>query len=154
VEVRLGEEIPLKKTENRLPRQINNGDLTEFIGRKLTEEAKYWIKDETVLEEDPLNILEIYLTRWKCKDSFRFINQSYNLEDARVQSYIALRNTVSLVIAVFFFIIVILAAGLGLRILLKKVYKKAKRLFEIPPFKQYAICDGIYNLLWGQIFKL
>jgi len=351
----LGEEIPLKKTENRLSRQINNGDLTEFVGRKLTGEAKYWIKDETVLaldlsdiskeyskkqeylalvrdgsqkgkirkgywtleilgadtdgdrmiplygelysqraddfqsenkqilgaidlvrevigkkgiwtldrgadrgiifkgllarelrftirlrgdrdlvlidkrrregrkrsslsltkscrcrrrvklnickegevpkikdlylgsrmvklpfsdthltlvvvkgysknplmlltnveeaEDDPLSILEIYLTRWKCEESFRFIKQSYNLEDVRVQSYIALRNVVSFVMAVFFFVSVVLAVGMRLRILLKKVYEKAKRLFEIPPFKQYAICDGIYNLLWGGKFS-
>ena len=53
---------------------------------------------------------------------------------------------------VFFFISVILAAGVILRILLKKVYEKAKRLFEIPRSKQYAICDGIYNLLWGGKF--
>jgi len=104
-------------------------------------------------EDDPLSILEIYLTRWKCEESFRFIKQSYNLEDVRVQSYIALRNTVSFVTAVFFFVSVVLAAGMRLRILLKKVYEKAKRLFEIPPFKQYAICDGIYNLLWGGKFS-
>jgi len=104
-------------------------------------------------EDDPSNILEIYLTRWKCDESFRFLKQSYNLEDVRVQSYIALRNTVSLVTAVFFFISVILVVGLRLRIFLKKVYEKAKRLFEIPPFKQYAICDGIYNLLWGGKFS-
>ena len=35
----------------------------------------------------------------------------------------------------------------------KKVYEKSKRLFEIPPFKQYAICDGIYNLLFGRKFS-
>jgi len=104
-------------------------------------------------EDDPLSILEIYLTRWKCEESFRFIKQSYNLEDVRVQSYIALRNVVSFVMAVFFFVSVVLAAGMRLRILLKKVYEKAKRLFEIPPFKQYAICDGIYNLLWGGKFS-
>ncbi len=71
----------------------------------------------------------------------------------RVQSYIALRNTVSFVMAVFFFVSVVLAASMRLRILFKKVYEKAKRLFEIPPFKQYAICDGIYNLLWGGKFS-
>lgn len=99
-------------------------------------------------EEDPLHILEIYLTRWKCEESFRFIKQSYNLEDVRVQSYIDLRNIVSFATIVFFFISIVLDMGMRLRILLKKVYEKAKRLFEIPPFKQYAICDGIYNLLW------
>ena len=56
----LGEEIPLKKTENRLSRQINDADVTEFIGRKLTEEAKYWIKDETVLALDLSDISKEY----------------------------------------------------------------------------------------------
>jgi len=60
---------------------------------------------------------------------------------------------VSFVTAVFFFVSVVLAVAMRLRILLKKVYEKAKRLFEIPPFKQYAICDGIYNLLWGGKFS-
>jgi len=56
----LGEEIPLKKTETRLSRQINDGDLTEFIGRKLTGEAKCWIKDETVLALDLSDISKEY----------------------------------------------------------------------------------------------
>jgi len=38
----------LRKTETRLPRDINNLDLTEFIGKKPTQEDKWWIKDETV----------------------------------------------------------------------------------------------------------
>jgi len=99
---------------------------------------------------DALNILEIYLTRWKCEESWRFIKQSYKLEDIRVLKYSGLRNTVALLTAVFFFISVILGAGMRLWILLKKVYEKAKRFFEIPPFKQYAICDGIYGILFGK----
>jgi len=39
------------------------------------------------------------------------------------------------------------------RILLKKVYEKSKRLFEIPPFKQYGIGDRIYNLLFARKFS-
>jgi len=54
--------------------------------------------------------------------------------------------------AVFFFMSVVLGTACKLRILLKKVYEKSKRLFEIPSFKQYAICDGIYNLLFGKKF--
>ncbi len=45
----LGEEIPLKKTENRLSRHINEGDLTKFLGTKLSQEDRWWIKEETVL---------------------------------------------------------------------------------------------------------
>jgi len=56
----LGEEIPLKKTETRLSRQINDGDLTEFIGKKLTGEAKCWIKDGTVLALDLSDISKEY----------------------------------------------------------------------------------------------
>lgn len=104
------------------------------------------VKDEV----DSLHILEVYLTRWKCEESWRFIKQSYNMEDVRLLKYIGLRNTVILVMAIFFFISVVLKAGMKLRILLKKVYEKAKRFFEIPPFKQYAICDGIHSILFGK----
>ena len=48
----LGEEIPLKKTETRLSRQISDGGLTEFLARKLGQEGKCWIKGETVLALD------------------------------------------------------------------------------------------------------
>ena len=70
----------------------------------------------------------------------------------RLIRYEGLRNIVSLITAVFFFMSIVLGAVYNVRILLKKVYEKSKRLFEIPPFKQYAICDGIYNLLFGRKF--
>lgn len=94
-------------------------------------------------------ILEIYLTRWKCDESYRFIKQAYNLEDIRLRSYIGLRNIIALVQAVFYFISVELGKKLKLNILLKKIYEKAKRFFEIPEFKQYAIADGIYRILFN-----
>ena len=103
--------------------------------------------------QDALGIMEIYLTRWKCEESFRFIKQAYQLEDIRVLKYEGLRNIMSLIMLVFFFVSVLLGAAYKLRILLKKVYEKSKRLFEIPPFKQYAICEGIYNLLFGRKFS-
>jgi len=95
-------------------------------------------------------ILEIYLTRWKCEESYRFIKQGYNLEDVRVLTYTSLRNILVMVQAVFFFVSVELGRKLKLNILLKKVYEKAKRFFEIPDFRQYAIADGIYRILFGQ----
>ena len=103
-------------------------------------------------DEDALWIMEIYLTRWKCEESFRFIKNAYQLEDVRLLKYEGLRNIIPFIMAVFFFISVVLQTATKLRILLKKVYEKSKRLFEIPPFKQYAICDGIYNLLFGRKF--
>lgn len=94
-------------------------------------------------------VLEAYLTRWKCEEGFRFIKQSYQLEDVRVRSYVALRNTVILVHAVFYFVSKILGQRLKLNILLKKICEKAQRFFEIPAFKCYAIADGIYKVLFS-----
>jgi len=94
-------------------------------------------------------ILHIYLTRWKCDESYRFIKQNYNLEDIRVRSYNSIRNIVALVQAVFYFVSVELGRNLRLSILLKKVFEKSKRFFEVPRFKQYAIADGIHKLLFG-----
>lgn len=94
-------------------------------------------------------ILEIYLTRWKCEESYRFIKQSYNVEDIRLLTYTGLRNMVALVQAVFYFVSVELGKKLKLNILLKKVLERAKRFFEIPDFKQYAIADGIHRILFA-----
>jgi len=54
-----------------------------------------------------------------------------------------------LVQAVFYFVSVGLGKKLKLNILLKKIYEKAKRFFEIPDFRQYAIGDGIYRILFA-----
>jgi hypothetical protein len=99
--------------------------------------------------QEGMRILEIYLTRWKCEESYRFIKQAYNLEDVRVLSYTALRNIVVLVQAVFYFVSAELGKNLKLNILLKKLFEKAKRFFEIPEFRQYAIADGIYKILFS-----
>ena len=96
-----------------------------------------------------MRVLEIYLTRWKCEESDRFIKQAYQLEDVRVLSYTALRNMMVLVQAVFYFVSAELGKKLKLNILLKKLFEKARRFFEIPEFKQYAIADGIYKILFS-----
>jgi hypothetical protein len=41
-------------------------------------------------------IAQIYLTRWKIEETFRFIKQSYNLEDIRVMKYQRLKNLAEL----------------------------------------------------------
>lgn len=103
----------------------------------------------TNVDKEPKEILEIYLTRWKCEESFRFLKQEYHLEDIRVRRYNSLRNTIALVHAVFYFLSVYLGRSLKINILLKKILEKAKRFFQIPVFKHYAIADGIYRILFG-----
>ena len=89
------------------------------------------------------------LPRWKCEEAYRFIKQSYRLEDVRVRSYTALRNTYALVHAVFYFVSVIIGTKAKLNLILKKVCAKAKRFYELTAFFHYAIADGIHRLLFG-----
>jgi len=93
-------------------------------------------------------IVEIYLTRWKCDESFRYIKQSYNLEDLRVRSYTAIRNLVVLVLAVSYFAAIYLGQNLKLKILVERIFLVSKRFFGVPSFFNYAIADGLYNLLF------
>jgi hypothetical protein len=103
----------------------------------------------TNVDKTAQELLEIYLTRWKCEESFRFLKHEYHLEDVRVRRYTGLRNTVALIHAVFYFLSVYLGRRLRLQILLHKIIEKAKRFFEIPSFKYYAIADGIFRLLFN-----
>jgi hypothetical protein len=109
--------------------------LTSVAPKKGTEHAK-WIAD-------------ICLTRGKCEEAYRFIKQSYHLEDVRVRSYFGLRNTCALVHAVFCFVSVVIGTKAKLSLILKKVCEKAKRFCEITAFFQYAIADGIHRLLFA-----
>jgi len=93
------------------------------------------------------NIIQIYLTRWKCDECFRYIKQSYNLEDLRVRSYIAIRNITAMVHAIAYFCSVYMGMKLKLNILVQKIFILSKRFFGIPVFYNYAMADGIYELL-------
>jgi hypothetical protein len=99
-------------------------------------------------KESVWRIVEIYLTRWKCDESFRYIKQSYNLEDVRVRSYTAIRNVVVLVLAVSYFAAVYLGQNLKLKILVERIFLVSKRFFGVPSFFNYAMADGLYNLLF------
>jgi hypothetical protein len=103
----------------------------------------------TNVNKSAKEILEIYLTRWKCEEAFRFLKHEYHLEDVRVRRYKSIRNTVALLHAVFYFVSVYLGQRLKMNILLRKIIERAKRFFEVPVFKHYAVADGIYRLLFN-----
>jgi len=100
-------------------------------------------------KESIWRIVEIYLTRWKCDESFRYIKQCYNLEDIRVRHYTSIRNMVVLILAVAYFAAVYLGNNLKLKMLMERIYLVSKRFFGVPTFFNYAIADGLYNLLFG-----
>jgi hypothetical protein len=103
---------------------------------------------DTHRKESVWRIVEYYLARWKCDESYRYIKQCYNLEDIRVRSYISIRNIVVLVLAVSYFASVYLGQSIKLKMLVKRIFLVSKRFFGVPSFFNYAIADGIYNLLF------
>ncbi len=94
-------------------------------------------------------IVRIYLTRWKIEETFRFIKQSYQVEDIRVLRYQRLQNLVVLVTAAAYFAATFLGQRLKLKILCEKLLIISRRFFGIPPFRFYALADGIRTILAG-----
>lgn len=98
-------------------------------------------------------IVQIYLTRWKIEETFRFVKQSYNLEDIRVMKYQRLKNLVILVTAAAYFAATFLGHQMKLRILCEKLLIISQRFFGIPPFRFYALADGIRRILSQATFR-
>ena len=94
-------------------------------------------------------IVRIYLTRWKIEETFRFVKQSYHVEDIRVLRYQRLKNLVWLVTAAAYFAATFLGQKLKLKILCEKLLIISRRFFGIPPFRFYALADGIRTVLTG-----
>jgi hypothetical protein len=99
-------------------------------------------------KESIWRIVENYLARWKCDESYRYIKQYYNLEDIRVQSYTSIRNIVVLVLAVSYFAAVYIGQSIKLKMLVERIFLVSKRFFGVPSFFNYAVADGIFNLLY------
>ena len=96
------------------------------------------------------SIIESYLTRWRIEETFRYIKQSYNLEDIRLLTYKRLQNMMAVVLAVAYFTMVYLGTKTKLRVLARHMLKAARRLFGIPDFRFYALADGIREVLFGR----
>ena len=60
----------------------------------------------------------------------------------------------TLVMAAAYFACTHLGRQLRLAVLLKRVYRAAKRFYGIPEFRFYAIADGLKNILYGRGGKL
>lgn len=55
---------------------------------------------------------------------------------------------VVLVLAVSYFAAVYLGQNLKLKILVERIFLVSKRFFGVPSFFNYAIAEGLYNLLF------
>jgi hypothetical protein len=65
-----------------------------------------------------------------------------------VRSYISIRNIVVLVLAVSYFAAVYIGQSMKLKMLVERIFLVSKRFFGVPSFFNYAIADGIFNLLY------
>ena len=91
-------------------------------------------------------IVSAYMKRWGVEETIRFVKQTYDLENIRVLKYVRLQNMMALLLAVFYFIAVILDQNQKLTIMAGHILKSAKRVFGIPDFKYYALGDGLSNI--------
>lgn len=97
--------------------------------------------------KDVYKLVEIYLTRWKCDECYRYIKQAYNLEDIRVRTYNGIRNLTAIVHAIAYFTSIYMGMNLKLKLMVQKIFILSKRFFGIPSFFHYAMADGIFELL-------
>jgi hypothetical protein len=84
------------------------------------------------------------------EETFRFIKQSYQLEDIRLLTYVRLQNMMAFVLAAAYFTMVYLNLRTKLRVLSGHLLAAARRVFGIPDFRFYALADGIKAYLFGQ----
>jgi hypothetical protein len=101
-------------------------------------------------------VVNAYLKRWGIEETIRFVKQTYDIENVRVLKYGRLQNIMALLLAVFYFIAVILDQNQKLTILAGHILRSAKRVFGIPDLKYYALGDGLYNIFSrypGQLLK-
>jgi hypothetical protein len=97
-------------------------------------------------EKDLWFIIQAYMKRWSVEETIRFMKQTYDLENIRVLKYARLQNMMALLLAVFYFVAVVLDQTQKLTIMAGHVLKCAKRVFGIPDFKYYALGDGLCNI--------
>ncbi len=97
-------------------------------------------------EKDIWFIIQAYLKRWSVEETIRFIKQTYDLENIRVLKYVRLQNMMALLLAVLYFVAVILDQSQKLTVMAGHILKTAKRVFGIPDFKYYALGDGLSNI--------
>jgi hypothetical protein len=108
------------------------------------------------VQKDLWFIIKAYLKRWSIEETIRFIKQTYDLENIRVLKYVRLKNMMALLLAVFYFVAVVLDQSQKLTIMAGHVLKSAKRVFGIPDFKYYALGDGLSNIFTrypGELFN-
>lgn len=97
-------------------------------------------------EKDLWFVIRAYMKRWSVEETIWFIKLTYDLENIRVLKYTRLHNKIALLLAVFFFISVVLDQSQKLTIMAGHILKNANWVFGFQDFKYYALGDGLCNI--------
>ena len=99
--------------------------------------------------KESFQIIFKYLRRWGVEDAFRFIKQSYNLEDVRLRNYTSLKNMVQMIFLTFGFLCTIqnqTYSSCLVNEIIKRVNKFESEKNKID-FFYYVISSGITLIL-------
>ena len=97
-------------------------------------------------KQKSLRVLKIYLCRWRIEEYYRFKKVQFDLENIRVLSLHSIK-TLNLLVSMLTGWLSLLAAKRGDCLLLERIFKCAKRIYNIPQFTLYALADGIFEIL-------
>jgi tRNA threonylcarbamoyladenosine modification (KEOPS) complex Pcc1 subunit len=129
-----------------------DGDFTLIGIQGLGNEPLFLITNVEVKDrKKALWLIKGYLSRWIIEESFRWIKQSYNVEDIRVQKYQSLRNIITILFLIFAFLTTHLLLNTRLKFLLFWTYKTSQRLRNDIDFVLYALSRGVSDLFYKQI---
>ena len=132
-------------------------ELTMVIAKGFGREPMLLLTDVEVRNRhEALMIIRYYISRWVIEESFRFIKQSYSLEDIRLRRYNGLKNMLAIIVLVYGFLSLHLLLRSNSSILTAHIYERSKRLYGIPNYSFYALADGVFFLLsyYRDKFKL
>lgn len=97
-------------------------------------------------KEDVVNILRLYMSRWRIEEYFRFKKQAYDFENFRVRNLRAINNLNKLLTYTLGFI-AMLSDHVGKNNLANKMVRRSKALRSRVLFHSYQISKGIANTL-------
>jgi hypothetical protein len=132
-------------------------ELTMVIAKGFGREPMLLLTDVEVRNKyEALMIIRYYIARWIIEESFRFIKQTYSIEDIRLRRYNGLKNMLAIIVLVYGFLSLHLLLRLTSTILTANIYERSKRLYGIPHYSFYALADGVCQLLsyYRDKFKL
>jgi hypothetical protein len=150
VKVLHGEETPIRINYGCMPVYLPEfkEPLTMVVAKGFSSQPMMLL---TTLKVNPTQkdiwfIIQAYIKRWSVEETIRFIKQTYDLENIRLLKYTRLQNMMALLLAVFYFVAVILDQNQKLTVMAGHILKSAKRVFGIPDFKYYALGDGLCKI--------